>query len=115
MSTMVVVGRIAGLAGRAGELRALLAEHAAEVRGEPGCAGYDVAELLGEEPATFLMVQTWTSGEAMRAHFATPDHATYQHEVGELLARPSEVVIHAVESTTRPSPSTSPVDPGRFG
>jgi quinol monooxygenase YgiN len=115
MSTMLVVGRIAGLAGRIGELRELLAGHARDVRGEPGCVGYDVAELLAEEPATFLMVQTWSSAEAMRAHFATPAHATYQHDVGELLARPSEVVIHTVESTTRPSPSTSPVDPGRFG
>src|SRR4051794_36952786 len=115
MSTMLVVGRIAGLAGRAGELRALLAEHARDVRGEPGCVSYEVAELLGEEPATFLMVQTWASTDAMRAHFATPGHATYQHEVGELLARPSEVVIHSVQSTTRPAPSTSPTDPGRFG
>ena len=115
MSTMLVVGRIVGLAGRAAELRAMLAGHARDVREEPGCVGYEVAELLGEEPATFLMVQTWASGESMRAHFATPAHASYQHEVGELLARPSEVVIHSVESTTRPSPSTSPTDPGRFG
>jgi hypothetical protein len=51
----------------------------------------------------------------MRAHFASAAHATYQHAVDELLARPSEVVVHEVASTVRPSASTSPTDPGRFG
>jgi quinol monooxygenase YgiN len=114
MSAHVVVARIAGLAGRAGELRTLLADRAAEVRGEPGCDGYEVAELL-DDPATFLVVQTWASGDAMRSHFASPDHATYQHRVDELLARPSEVRLHEVATTTRPAASTSPVDPGRYG
>ena len=114
MSTQVVVGRTYGLAGRVDELRRLLADHALQVRAEPGCVGYEVAELLGE-PATFLIVQTWSSAETLRAHFATPAHATYQHDVDELLARPSEVVMHDVATTTRPSPSTSPTDPGRFG
>jgi quinol monooxygenase YgiN len=60
-------------------------------------------------------VQSWSSAEALRAHFATAAHADYQHAVDELLARPSEVVVHEVAATTRPSPSTSPTDPGRFG
>jgi quinol monooxygenase YgiN len=114
MSAHVVVARIPGLAGRAGELRTLLADRAAVVRAEPGCAGYEVAELL-DDPATFLVVQTWASADAMRAHFGSDDHATYQHEVDELLARPSEVALHEVAATTRPAPSTSPVDPGRYG
>ena len=114
MSVQVVVARIAGLAGRAAELRTLLSDRAEAVRAEPGCVSYDVAELLGE-PAVFLGVQTWASAEAMRAHFATAGHASYQHEIGELLARPSEVALHEVAATTRPSPSTSPTDPGRFG
>ncbi len=114
MSTQVVVARIAGLSGRAAELRQLLTDRAAVARAEPGCEGYDVAELL-EEPAAFLVVQTWASAEVMRAHFGSEDHATYQHQVDELLARPSEVVVHEVGATLRPAASTSPVDPGRFG
>jgi hypothetical protein len=51
----------------------------------------------------------------MRAHYASDAHSDYQHAVGELLARPSEVVLHDVATTTRPAPSTSPTDPGRFG
>jgi quinol monooxygenase YgiN len=114
MSAHVVVARIAGLSGRAAELRTLLADRADAARGEPGCAGYEVAELVGE-PATFLVVQTWESADAMRRHYASGDHATYQHAVDELLARPSEVLVHEVAATVRPAASTSPTDPGRFG
>ena len=114
MSTQVVVARLEGLTGRATELRELLADRARAVRGEPGCTGYEVAELVGE-PATFLLVQTWASADALRAHFSTEAHAEYQHAVDELLANPSRVVVHEVASTTHPAASTSPVDPGRFG
>jgi quinol monooxygenase YgiN len=114
MSTQVVVARISGLAGRVDELRALLAERAAEVRAEPGCVSAEVGAVLGE-PADFLVVQTWASEDAMRAHYASDAHADYQHAVGELLARPSTVVMHEVAATTRPAASTSPTDPGRFG
>jgi quinol monooxygenase YgiN len=114
MSAQVVVARVAGLAGRAAELRALLAGRAAEARAEEGCAGYEVAELL-DEPATFLVVETWRSAEALRAHYGSAEHADYQHAVDELLARPTETLIHEVSATLRPAPSTSATDPGRFG
>jgi quinol monooxygenase YgiN len=114
MSTQVVVAKLAGLTGRAAELRQLLADRATVVRNEDGCLGYDVAERL-DEPVSFVIVQTWASSDALRAHFSSGAHASYQHAVDELLATPSEVVIHEVASTTRPSASTSPTDPGRFG
>ena len=114
MSTQVVVAKLAGLTGRAAELRQLLTDRAITVRDEDGCAGYEVAERL-DEPVSFVIVQTWTSADALRAHFSTEAHAGYQHAVDELLATPSEVTIHQVESTTHPSASTSPTDPGRFG
>lgn len=114
MSTQVVVARLAGLVGRTAELRQLLSDRALVARAEPGCSGYEVAELL-DEPAAFLVVETWSSPEAMRAHFASDTHASYQNQVDELLARPSEVVLHAVATTTHPAASTSATDPGRFG
>ncbi|HWK29105.1 MAG TPA: putative quinol monooxygenase [Solirubrobacter sp.] len=114
MSTHVVIAKLAGLAGSVGELRELLTGRAREVRAEPGCAGYEVTELL-DEPAAFLIVQTWTSQEALRAHFASAGQADYQHAVDHMLARPSEVVIHQVAASTRPAPDTSPTDPGRYG
>jgi quinol monooxygenase YgiN len=114
MSAHVVIARVFGLAGRADELRRLLGDRALATRAEAGCAGYEVAALV-DEPAGFLVVETWESGEAMRAHFASEAHANYQHQVDELLARPSEAVVHEVAATTRPAPSTSPADPGRFG
>jgi quinol monooxygenase YgiN len=114
MSTQVVVAKLTGLTGRTAELRGLLGERAGEVRDEDGCLGYEVGERL-DEPAAFLIVQTWASADAMRAHFASKAQAEYQHAVDELLATPSEVIIHEVAATTRPSASTSPTDPGRFG
>ena len=114
MSTQVVVARLEGLTGRADELRTLLTDRAQAVRAEPGCTSYEVAGVV-DEPAAFLIVQTWTSGQALRAHFASEAHASYQHEVDALLANPSQVVLHEVASTTHPSASTSPTDPGRFG
>jgi quinol monooxygenase YgiN len=114
VSTQVVVVRIPGLAGRRNELRKLVADRAVAARAEPGCLSYDVAELV-DEPATFLLIQAWAERGAMRAHFSSDAHAAYQHAVDELLARPSEVVVHEVAATTRPAPSTSPTDPGRFG
>jgi quinol monooxygenase YgiN len=114
MSTQVVVAKLAGLTGRAAELRQLLTDRATVARNEDGCLGYEVAERL-DEPVSFVIVQTWTSRDTMRAHFSSSSQADYQHAVDELLAKPSEVVIHEVTSTTRPSASTSPTDPGRFG
>jgi quinol monooxygenase YgiN len=114
MRTQVVIARIAGLAGRTAELRQLLSDRAAVARTEPGCAGYEVAEIV-DDPATFLVVETWTSPEQMRAHFASDAHASYQHEVDALLARPSQVLVYDIASATRPAPSTSPTDAGRFG
>jgi quinol monooxygenase YgiN len=114
MSTHVVVAKLAGLTGRAAELRQLLTDRAITVRNDDGCLGYEVAERL-DEPVSFVIVQTWASSDSMRAHFSSGAHATYQHAVDELLATPSEVVIHEVASTTHPSASTSPTDAGRFG
>ena len=114
MSTQVVVAKLAGLTGRAAELRQLLTDRATVVRNDDGCLGYEVAERL-DEPVSFVIVQTWASSETLRAHFSSGAHATYQHAVDELLATPSEVVIHEVASTTHPSASTSPTDAGRFG
>src|SRR5689334_18714494 len=103
MSGHVVVARMAGLAGRAGELRELLVARARVARREPGCVDYEVAELL-DEPAGFLVVETWATAEAMRAHFASAAHADYRHQVDEMLATPSEVVVHEVAATVRPTP-----------
>ena len=114
MSTQVVVAKLAGLTGRAAELRQLLTDRATVARNEDGCLGYLVAERL-DEPVSFVIVQTWASIDTLRAHFSTDAHASYQHAVDELLATPSEVVIHEVASTTHPSAGTSPTDPGRFG
>ena len=72
MSMQVVVAKLAGLTGRAAELRQLLTDRATVARNEDGCLGYEVAERL-DEPVSFVLVQTWASSETLRAHFSTEE------------------------------------------
>ncbi|MGH2968417.1 MAG: hypothetical protein ACRDK0_05045 [Solirubrobacteraceae bacterium] len=49
---------------------------------------------------------------ALRAHYTTPEHADYVQRIGDLLARPSDVTVHAVERSYRPTGDMS-LDPTR--
>jgi quinol monooxygenase YgiN len=90
-----VHAEIHGLAGRAQELRDLLAEHAARLGAADGCLGAAAAEVLGEV-AEFLLIVRWRDEEALRAHYVTPDFTRYVSSIGELLARPSDVTLEEV-------------------
>jgi quinol monooxygenase YgiN len=103
-----------GLAGRAGELREALAEHArriAELDGTQGAAAY---EPLGAEAGEFVLDSWWTDEAALRAHYATSEYSRYAGLVGELLARPSDATVYEIASSYRPAPDLS-ADPGRQG
>ena len=47
----------------------------------------------------------------MRAHYRTPDYADYAQRIGELLARPTDVTIHVIERSYRPTCDLSMSDP----
>jgi quinol monooxygenase YgiN len=109
---LVLVAEVHGLAGRASELRQLLADLAASTREDPACLGYHVASL--DEPGELLLVATWTGEEALRAHYRTAAYDRYRRAVGELLARPSDVVVHGVSSTVHVR-DPDPPDPAMLG
>ena len=109
---VVLIGEMHGLVGRHSELERLLAELAAGTRQDPDCLGYHVASL--PEPGEYLIVATWRSEAAMRAHYSTPVYARYRTAVGELLARPSDVVVHRISSTVH-ARDPNPPEPGLFG
>jgi hypothetical protein len=110
MSTQVVVARISGLAGRAGELRALLAERAAEVRAEPGCIGSEVGAVL-DEPAEFLVIQTWRRPRrCARTTAATPMGTTSSRSASCSRARRRWSMYEV--ATRPPAASTSPTTLG---
>jgi quinol monooxygenase YgiN len=108
-----VHAEIHGLAGRAQELRDLLAEHAQRLNAADGCLGASSAEVLGEV-AEFLLVVRWRDEEALRAHYVTPEYTRYATSIGELLARPSDVTLAELGREVRAQADLSE-DPTRQG
>jgi quinol monooxygenase YgiN len=112
--TVLVHAEIHGLVGRAGELRALLTEHAAATAGAAGSAGCAAYEPLGAEPGEFVLDAWWSDEATLRSHYASPEYGLYLGAVGELLARPSDVQVHYVERSVRARGDAS-LDPSRQG
>jgi quinol monooxygenase YgiN len=109
---LVMIAEIHGLVGRQAELKELLADLAASARDDPGSLAYHVASL--NEPGEVLLVASWRDESALRGHYDTPAYARYRAAVGELLARPSDVVLHRVSSTVH-ARDPNPPEPGMFG
>jgi quinol monooxygenase YgiN len=107
--TVVVVGRVYGIASGRSELIELMRRLAAAARSEPGCRSYDFAEAL-DAADEFIVVHEWDDRAALSAHYDGPAHGAYQHGVFGLLARPSDLAIHEVASTERPV-ARGPMDP----
>jgi quinol monooxygenase YgiN len=105
----LLVAKLHGLAGSLQELRALLDELAARARAESGCVSFSV--LTAEEPAELVVISGWSDEQALRAHYATPHYRRYREQVGLLLARPSDVVVHEIAATSR-ALDPSPPEPG---
>jgi quinol monooxygenase YgiN len=112
--SLFIHAEIHGLAGRAGELRDLLDEHATRLRAAEGCLGADAAVAIGADVGEFLLQVRWRDEAALRAHYATPEYTRYAEGIGELLARPSDVRIDYVEREVRATADLSQ-DPTRQG
>jgi quinol monooxygenase YgiN len=112
--SLSIHAEIHGLAGRAGELRALLAEHAAALAAADGSRGAEAYEPLGADLGEYVLVTRWRDEDALRAHYATPQYTRYVEHIGELLARPSDVRIAYVEREVRATADLSQ-DPTRQG
>jgi quinol monooxygenase YgiN len=113
MPSHLVVARVHALVGRLDEARAVLAERQAAVSAEPGCERAEAAEVLGDD-GELIVVQAWRDERSLRAHYASAANAAYQHRIGELLARPSDVVVHTVAGTSHPVDAGPPA-PERLG
>jgi quinol monooxygenase YgiN len=111
-SRVIVVAELHGLVGRLAELAALLGELAAGARDEPGCRAFRV--LSADAPGELVLLAEYANDAAVRAHYATLHYRRYREQVGPLLARPSDVVVHRVSTTVR-AQDPNPPDPGMFG
>jgi quinol monooxygenase YgiN len=107
----LIIGDIYGLVGLADELVELLSETQAQARLEPGCLAYTFAEVVGD-PGHYLVVQEWRDEQALDAHYSSPTFQRYQEQVGEFLARPSDVRLHRVAETVHLR-DPGPMDPRR--
>jgi quinol monooxygenase YgiN len=108
---VILVAEVHGLTGPLAELRALLDALAACARREPGCVGFRV--LAAEEPGELVLLASWTGEPALRAHYDTPHYRRYREQVGPLLARPSDVLVHHVAATVH-ARDPNPPDPTEF-
>lgn len=111
---ILVHAQVHGLAGRADELRDVLAEHAIAMASAPGSLGAVASIPLAAEPGEFALDAWWSDEASLRAHYGTAEFGRYAEAVGELLARPSDVQVHYVERTVRPQGDAS-LDPTRQG
>jgi len=107
----LVIADIHALVGRAPELVELVRTTHEDARGEPGCVAYEFAEVVGD-PGHYLLVHEWRDEAALEAHYASAGFRHYQAQVGELLARPTEVRLHRVAQTV-PLADPAPLDPRR--
>jgi quinol monooxygenase YgiN len=112
--SVLIHAEIHGLAGRATELREVLRDHADQLARADGSLGAAAYEPLGAEPGEFVLDAWWRDEPAVRVHYATAQYARYTQLVGELLARPSDATVHAVERSYRATADSSS-DPGRQG
>jgi quinol monooxygenase YgiN len=110
---VLAITRIHGIAGRRGELRALMRDTEERTAAEPGCRLYRFAAAL-DDPDEYVHVQEWASEEAWRAHQSSPAFRDYQRGLFDLLSRPSDMAIHRGARTTIPEPS-GPPDPRGAG
>ena len=109
---LILVAEVHGRAGLVAELRALLADVARGSEGEGGCLGFRV--LATDDPGEFVLLESWASEDTLRAHYDTPHYRRYREQVGPLLARPSDVVVHHLAATVHVS-DPNPPDPGTLG
>lgn len=109
---IIIVAEIHGLAGRAAELAALLATLAKGSVEELGCGAYRVLET--GEPGEYVVISEYAGEAAVRDHYKTDHYRYYRSHVDELLARPSDVVVHHVSQTIRAVDPNLP-DPALLG
>jgi quinol monooxygenase YgiN len=75
----------------------VIRQNAARTRAEVGCESYQIAEDL-EAPSTFVIVELWASMDALHKHFRAQFEGLMA-ALGDVFAKPPEVVIHEVAST----------------
>jgi quinol monooxygenase YgiN len=84
---VALIVRYQAMAGKGDEVAALLAQHAAATRAEPGCRDF-MALRVTADPDSFVLYERYESRDAFEAHAASP------HYEGIAVARIRPLLSH---------------------
>jgi quinol monooxygenase YgiN len=98
---ILAVGDVFAGVAELGAVRELMRSTQDRVREQPGCVQYAFAEAL-DEPGHFVLVQQWSSQQALDEHYKSDVFAAYQAEIVPYLARTSELRVFDTQAAFRP-------------
>jgi quinol monooxygenase YgiN len=96
MAELTLIVRITAKPGRAVELESALRDVVAPTHAEPGCIRFALHRLAGN-PNVYLLVERWTSKQALEEHLDQPYLKRLLANLQEI-AEPSEVAEYEMLS-----------------
>jgi quinol monooxygenase YgiN len=96
---IIITGTVQGSPDSIDELIAASLEHVLRSRGEPGCISHAV-HLDVEDGNRLVFFEQWADQDAVRAHFAVPESASFVAAVGRLSVSPASIQLYEAEPTT---------------
>lgn len=103
---IIALGDVFAQIAHRDRVRELMRATQASVCEDPGCISYVFAETL-DDPGHFVTVQQWRDRAALEDHFHSQTFADYQIQIGQSLARTSELRVHTVQASYVPFDSGS--------
>ena len=100
-----VVAIVTAIPGRREEILSVFRANVANVRAEKGCIEYaahiDAADIGPFQakfgPDTLVVLESWESPDALRAHIATPHMKAYGQRTKDLIASRAIHVLSAID------------------
>ena len=96
---IIITGTVQGSADSIDELIAASLEHVHRSRGEPGCISHAVHRDV-EDESRLVFFEQWADHDAVRAHFAVPESASFVAAIARLSVSPASIQLYEAEKTT---------------
>ena len=98
MIPCTIIGMVVAKPETRAELHKILAAQVVPTRAEPGCINYDF-HVDDKDPCAFMFYENWASKADLDLHLKMPHLKPLQSRMGELLARPVEIIFYNMLST----------------
>jgi quinol monooxygenase YgiN len=92
MPEVTVIARAKAKTGKERELEQELRAVVSPTHEETGCLRYALHRSM-EDPASFMVIERWTSKQALDQHLSTPHVQTLFKKVPSLVAAPPEISV----------------------